>query len=88
MDGFIIAKIFHILGVVFWIGGVAMVTTVILPAVKKFKSLEERVEFNRIIRLLYDLEIACVEPVPGCFILVDVGNGYCLVNIHFNVVCY
>ncbi len=39
-----IARIIHILGVVFWIGGVAMVTTVILPAVKRMKSREERLE--------------------------------------------
>lgn len=44
-----IARILHILGVVFWIGGVAMVTTVILPAVRKMKSKEERLEtFERI----------------------------------------
>lgn len=30
-----LARIIHVLAVVFWIGGVAMVTTVILPATKK-----------------------------------------------------
>jgi uncharacterized membrane protein len=40
-----IGRVIHILGVVLWIGGVAMVTTIILPAVKKLKSPEERVEF-------------------------------------------
>jgi uncharacterized membrane protein len=40
-----IARILHILGIVFWIGGVAFVTTVILPAVRKFKTKEERVDF-------------------------------------------
>lgn len=37
-----IARILHILGVVIWIGGVAMVTLVILPAVKRMKSKEEQ----------------------------------------------
>lgn len=32
----------HVLGVVLWIGGVAMVTTVLLPAVKQLLSGEER----------------------------------------------
>lgn len=32
------------LAVVLWIGGVAMVTTVIIPAVKKLKSKEEQME--------------------------------------------
>ena len=42
MDTYIIARIAHIVAVVFWIGGVAMVTTVILPAVKKMVLKEER----------------------------------------------
>ncbi|WP_205617355.1 hypothetical protein [Pelomicrobium methylotrophicum] len=40
-----IARVLHVLGVVFWIGGVAMVTTVLLPAVRRLKRPEERVEF-------------------------------------------
>jgi len=35
----------HVLAIVLWIGGVAMVTTVLLPAVRRFKSAEERVAF-------------------------------------------
>lgn len=38
------ARIIHILGVVLWIGGVAMVTMVILPAVRKMSAKEERLE--------------------------------------------
>lgn len=45
MDEFVFARVLHVLGVVFWIGGVAMVTTVLLPTVAKMKSIEERVEF-------------------------------------------
>ncbi len=40
-----IARIIHILSIVLWIGGVAFVTLIILPAVKKLKSKEERIEF-------------------------------------------
>ena len=37
------------LAVVIWIGGVAMVTTVIIPAIKRMKSKEEQIEsFERI----------------------------------------
>ena len=39
------ARILHILGVVLWIGGVAFVTTVLLPAVKRFKNEKDRIEF-------------------------------------------
>lgn len=45
MIDLIIARIIHVIGIVIWIGGVALITTVILPAVKKFKSANERLEF-------------------------------------------
>lgn len=44
MDYLSLARVIHILSVVLWIGGVAMVTTVIIPAVKKMKSPIERME--------------------------------------------
>lgn len=43
MDRFALARALHVLAVVLWIGGVAFVTTVLLPAVKRLKAPEERV---------------------------------------------
>ena len=40
-----IVRIVHLVGVVLWIGGVAFVTTVLLPTIKQFKSKEERIDF-------------------------------------------
>ncbi len=45
MDDLPIARSLHILGVVLWIGGVAFVTTILLPAVKRMKTPAERVAF-------------------------------------------
>ena len=45
MDGWIAVRVLHVLGVVLWIGGVAMVTTVLLPAARRFKAPAERVAF-------------------------------------------
>ena len=45
MDDVTIARMVHVLAVVLWIGGVAMVTTVLLPAIRRFKSAEEQVAF-------------------------------------------
>jgi len=45
IDDVTLARAIHVIAVVFWIGGVAMVTTVLLPAVRRFKSPEERVVF-------------------------------------------
>ena len=40
-----LARVIHVVAIVMWIGGVAMVTTVLLPAVGRLKSAEERVAF-------------------------------------------
>jgi len=44
MEGAVIARVLHVLGVVLWIGGVAFVTVVLLPAVKRLRAPMERVE--------------------------------------------
>ncbi|MCZ4409910.1 hypothetical protein O3Q51_13900 [Cryomorphaceae bacterium 1068] len=46
---FTLARVVHVLGVVLWIGGVAMVTLVILPSLKQFDATDNRIEaFERI----------------------------------------
>ncbi len=42
MDGLFVARVLHVLGVILWIGGVAMVTTVLLPATRAIKAPGER----------------------------------------------
>ncbi len=45
MDETALVRALHVFGVVLWIGGVAFVTTVLLPAIRHLKSPKERVEF-------------------------------------------
>jgi uncharacterized membrane protein len=45
MDEFVFARVLHVLGVVLWIGGVAMVTTVLLPTLAHMQSANEAMEF-------------------------------------------
>jgi uncharacterized membrane protein len=45
MDDVTFSLALHVLSVVLWIGGVAMVTTVVLPMVQRFKSAQERIDF-------------------------------------------
>ena len=44
MNEFALARVIHVLAVVLWIGGVAMVTTVVIPIVRKSRSDEDSVE--------------------------------------------
>ena len=44
MENYVLARVLHVIAVVLWIGGVAMVTTVIIPAVKKMKAKEDQIK--------------------------------------------
>ena len=44
MDKLTLARVIHVVAVVMWIGGVAMVTTVIIPAVKRLKSKDDKIK--------------------------------------------
>ena len=45
MDDFALARVIHVLAVVLWIGGVAIVTTVLLPALKHMSSPAQAISF-------------------------------------------
>ncbi len=47
MDELVLARVLHVLGVVLWIGGVAMVTFVLLPSLAKMQSPSEAMVFFR-----------------------------------------
>lgn len=50
-EAFIIARILHVAGVVVWIGGVAFVTTVLIPALRRLDDGEKRYQlFERLER--------------------------------------
>ncbi len=44
MDYLTLARVIHVIAVILWIGGVAMVTTVLIPAIKKLKSKDEQIK--------------------------------------------
>jgi uncharacterized membrane protein len=44
MDQYAFARVIHVIGVVLWIGGVAMVVTVLLPAIRQMKSSDNPIE--------------------------------------------
>ena len=44
MEYITLARVLHTIAVILWIGGVAMVTIVIIPAVKQTESKEEQIE--------------------------------------------
>ncbi len=43
MGDYVLARVLHVVAVVLWIGGVAMVTTVLIPAIRKMESKKEQI---------------------------------------------
>ena len=44
MEYYTLARVLHVLAVIIWIGGVGMVTMVIIPAIKRMKSAEDQIQ--------------------------------------------
>lgn len=43
MEYYSLARVIHVIAIILWIGGVSMVTTVLFPAIMKFKSSDEQI---------------------------------------------
>jgi uncharacterized membrane protein len=65
MEGLIVARVLHVLGVVLWIGGVAMVTTVLLPATRRLKTPRERIEFFETVERGFALQARITTLLTG-----------------------
>ncbi len=65
MGNYTLARVLHVLGVVLWIGGVAMVTTVLIPAIRKMKSKKEQIETFEKIESGFALQAKITTLVTG-----------------------
>ena len=65
MDDVALARAIHVLAVVLWIGGVGLVTTVLLPAVRRFRSVDERVAFFESVELRFASQARVTTFVAG-----------------------
>ena len=62
---FIIARSLHILGLVLWIGGVAFVTTVLIPALRKLPDAEQRFQLFEKLERRFALQAKIVTTITG-----------------------
>ncbi len=44
IDVFVFARALHVIAVVLWIGGVAFVTTVLIPSLRRIENSEKRLD--------------------------------------------
>ena len=65
MDDVTIARALHVLAVVSWIGGVAFVTTVLLPAVRNVRAPAERVVFFETVERRFGAQARATTTLAG-----------------------
>lgn len=65
MDELTLARALHVVAIVIWIGGVAMVTMVLLPAVRKFKSAAERLAFFEAVESRFAAQARVTTVIAG-----------------------
>ncbi len=65
MDDLTVARAFHVLAIVHWIGGVAMVTTVILPAIDRLAEASERLRMFEVIEGRFGRQARISTAVAG-----------------------
>ncbi len=68
-DYFVLARALHVLGVIFWIGGVAFVTTVLIPSLRRIENTENRLELFERLEGRFALQARIVTLITG-------GSGY------------
>jgi hypothetical protein len=98
MDDVLLARALHVLAVVVWIGGVAMATTVVLPAVRRgdlgpdrltaFQAIEHRFVWQArsaviIVGRVHPPELRRLEPVPQVEACRHVEAGHVDIDGHY-----
>ncbi len=75
---FTLARILHVIAVILWIGGVAMVTTVLIPAIKKLASKEDQIRTFEQIEGKFAFQAKITTLITGVtgFYMVHVLNGW------------
>ena len=64
-DFFIIARVLHVIGVVLWIGGVAFVTTVLIPALRRMDDIPKRYELFETLEGRFSFQAKIATAITG-----------------------
>ena len=73
-----LARVLHVIGVVLWIGGVAFVTTVVIPTLRRAPSGEERLRLFESMESRFSVQARGVTLVTGIagFYMIQGLNGW------------
>lgn len=75
---FVLARVLHVIAVVIWIGGVAFVTTVLIPAIRKTQSPENRLQIFEILESKFSFQAKFTTLLAGVtgFYMLHIMNGW------------
>ena len=77
-DYFVVARALHVIGVVFWIGGVAFVTTVLIPALRKMTDTRNRLELFEQLEGKFGIQAKIATLITGFsgYYMLDIMNAW------------
>lgn len=77
-DFFVLARALHVFGVVMWIGGVAFVTTVLIPSLRRVSNVENRLELFEQLEGRFSLQAKITTVITGVsgYYMLDVMNAW------------
>lgn len=81
-----LARVLHILAVVIWIGGVSMVTTVIIPAIRKIKKGEDQIAIFEKVEARFSLQAkitTLMTAITGFYMLEVMNAWHRLLELQF-----
>ncbi len=75
---FVLARVLHVIAIIIWIGGVAFVTTVLIPAIRKTQSPEDRLQIFEILESKFSFQAKFTTLVTGLsgFYMLHTMNGW------------
>ena len=75
---FIFARALHVVGVLFWIGGVAFVTTVLIPSLKKITNTDDRLALFEQLEGKFGLQAKIATLLTGLsgYYMLEVMNAW------------
>jgi len=87
---FIIARALHIVAVVMWIGGVAFVTTVLIPSIRSTKSIDNKLHLFEMLEGKFGFQAKLTTLVTGIsgFYMLDVMNAWATMSWWIHIMIF
>ena len=89
-NNFIIARALHIVAIVMWIGGVAFVTTVLIPSIRSGKSIDNKLHLFEMLEGKFGFQAKLTTVVTGIsgFYMLEVMNAWATMNWWIHIMIF